>query len=156
VSATEVERAVALFRECYAGCFAESTLALPGAAASLARLHGKGLGLAVASNKPERFTREIVERLGLARYLDHVSGPEAARSHKPDAAMLRLCLQALCLEPEEALYVGDMVLDVESGERAGVAVALVRGGSSPDDHLDATGAPVFESLARLADWLTEG
>jgi phosphoglycolate phosphatase len=153
VTATEVERAVALFRERYAACYAESTVALAGAAETLARLRARGLRLAVASNKPERFSRAILERLDLAVHLDCVVGPEAAGSHKPDAAMLHLCLSELGLAAHEALYVGDMVLDVESGARAGVPVALVRGGSSDDTELDATGLPVFDSLVGLADCL---
>ena len=154
VSAAEIERGVALFRECYASCFADSTFALPAARDTLERLRAAGLRLAVASNKPERFSRPILERLGLAPHLTCVLGPEATGSHKPDATMLRLCLSGLGLRPTETLYVGDMVLDVESGDRAGMPVALVRGGSSTDSHLEATGRPVFDSLSRLADWLT--
>jgi phosphoglycolate phosphatase len=154
VSATEVERGVHLFRERYASCFADSTMALPAARETLARLTAAGLRLAVASNKPERFSRAILERLALAPFVQYVAGPEAAGSHKPDAAMLNLCLAELGLTPGDALYVGDMVLDVETGERAGVPVVLVRGGSSSDAHLVATGRPVFDSLAGLGDWLT--
>jgi phosphoglycolate phosphatase-like HAD superfamily hydrolase len=53
------------------------------------------------------------------------------------------------LGPREAVYVGDMVLDVESGRRAGVPVVLVPGGSSDNEALRATGQPVLGSLRDL-------
>ena len=67
--------------------------------------------------------------------------------------MIRRCLERMGLSPPQALYVGDMVLDVESGRRAGVHVALVEGGSANRDQLLETGEPVFSSLTDLLDAL---
>jgi len=53
----------------------------------------------------------------------------------------------------DGLYVGDMVLDVESGARAGVPVVLVQGGSSAPEQLRATGQPTLRSLSGLPDLL---
>jgi phosphoglycolate phosphatase-like HAD superfamily hydrolase len=63
--------------------------------------------------------------------------------------MLRLCLAAMGVSAAEALYVGDMVLDVDSAARAGIAVALVCGGSSPEADLRATGQRVLTRLDEL-------
>jgi phosphoglycolate phosphatase-like HAD superfamily hydrolase len=49
----------------------------------------------------------------------------------------------------------DMVLDVESAERAGVAVVLVRGGSSDDAALHATGQTVLGSIDDLPGYLSD-
>jgi phosphoglycolate phosphatase-like HAD superfamily hydrolase len=67
--------------------------------------------------------------------------------------MLRRCLRAMKVDEEEALYVGDMVLDVETASRAGVPVILVPGGSSPERELRSTGKPVLRSLAGLLELL---
>ena len=68
--------------------------------------------------------------------------------------MLRCCLRSLALQPAQALYVGDMVLDVESATAADLPVVLIRGGSSTADELHATGQPVLGSLPELARLLT--
>lgn len=146
-----IEEGVRLFRTRYAEVFAERTFALAGAQESLTRLHRAGIRIAVASNKPARFTRPILEALNLGASVESVHGPDTVGSTKPDPAMLRRCLQDLDSAAEEAVYVGDMALDVLSGERAGVAVLLVTGGSSNIDDLRATGRPVHPTLAGIAD-----
>ena len=145
----EVQRAVALFREHYATVYTSLTSALPGTALALQSLHERGYRLAVASNKPARFGRPILEGLGLLRWIDTVSGPDIAGTTKPEPTMLRNCLEQLGVPAANAVYVGDMTLDAESGARAGVAVVLVKGGSSSESELVQTGQTVVSSLHDL-------
>lgn len=112
------------------------TTLLPGAAAALAALYARGLKLGVCSNKPVDFTRALVAYLGLAGWLDLVLGPEDVGRHKPAPDMLLLALERLGVRPEEALYVGDMTVDVQTARAAGVAVWVVPTGSDPSDVLD--------------------
>jgi phosphoglycolate phosphatase len=109
--------------------------------------------LSVASNKPTAFSKRILERLAVVSLFDAVEGPETVGSLKPDPAMILSCLRAMNVRSDEALYVGDMTLDAEAGERAGVAVVLVCGGSSTKDELQATGRPVVLSLTELVAFL---
>ncbi len=67
--------------------------------------------------------------------------------------MLRACLQAMKVEANDAVYVGDMALDAEAGRRAGVRVVLVAGGSSELGELHATGCPVVPALPDLSGLL---
>ncbi len=138
-----------VFREHYATVFAEGTAPLPGALDTVRELSARGYRLSVASNKLARFGRPILERLGLAALLDAVEGPDTAGATKPDPAMISRCLIAMRVEREEAIYVGDMVLDVETAKRAGVRVLLVPGGSSSPSDLALTGAPLLASLPDL-------
>jgi phosphoglycolate phosphatase len=153
VGADRVAEGVRLFREKYAEIFAEQTRALPDALDTLRDLSDKGYSLSVASNKPARFSRVILDRLGMLRFLAHVAGPDTAGSTKPDPPMIRSCLEAMQSTASETLYVGDMVLDVESGRRAGLPVVLVAGGSASLDELRGTGCPVVETLRGLSDRL---
>jgi phosphoglycolate phosphatase len=140
------------FREHYGRTFRSSTRALPGARATLRTLHRRGYRMAVASNKPARFGASILSDTGMLPYLLEVQGPDRAGTTKPEPTMIRNCLQAMELSAAEALYVGDMVLDVESAARAGLPVVLVEGGSSTSAELRSTGQrilPAIESLARL-------
>jgi phosphoglycolate phosphatase len=155
VGADRVERGVLLFREKYAAVFAEKTRALPGASQALESLYGRGYRLAVASNKPARFSRPILERLKMLGWLSFVAGPDTAGSTKPEPQMIRSCLAAMQIEPQRSLYVGDMVLDVESADRASVGVALVTGGSATRSDLQRTGRPVLTDLGELLELLPD-
>ena len=153
VGPQRVQSGVRLFREHYAAVFRARTSVLPDAREALHELQSRGYRLAVASNKPARFSTPILEHLGMLSSLDDVQGPDLAGSAKPEPTMLRNCVSALGLVPRQALYVGDMVLDVESAARAGLPVILVCGGSSTAEELARTGQPVIESLRVLVGLL---
>lgn len=155
VGTDRVEEGVRLFRQRYGAIVESETRALPGARETVQALRARGFGLAVASNKPTEFTERIVASLGLLPCMAAVLGPERAGAPKPDPAMIRLALSALAVRPDEAAYVGDMVLDVESAARAGVASILVTGGSSDEEELRRTGQTVVVGLAALLDLLPE-
>jgi phosphoglycolate phosphatase len=149
VGEPRVEEGVRLFREHYEKVYRDRTHALPGALGTVRELARRGYRLSVASNKPARFGRAILDATGMLPYLTEVQGPDLAGTTKPEPTMLRNCLAAMSVEPAAAAYVGDMVLDVESAARAGVPVLLVRGGSSDDGQLDRTGERVLDSISAL-------
>ena len=142
----DIPAAVDRFEAEYRKTFLETTLPLPGAAATLRSLFERGYALAVASNKPLHFSREILEWLQLLPFLSSVRGPEPGIPPKPHPAMLQACLTDLGARADAAVYVGDMVLDVESARKAGLEVALVATGSSSRAELERTGCPVFDGL----------
>jgi len=149
VGPQHVDAGVRMFREHYAKVFRERTFALPGVAETIRELRRRGYGLAVASNKPARFGRAILESLGLLEHLDDVQGPDSAGATKPHPEMLRRSLRALDLPPGAGVYVGDMVLDVITAARAGLPVILVPGGSCERDALKATGQRVLGTFSEL-------
>jgi phosphoglycolate phosphatase len=154
VGEQRVEQAVARFRERYEMVYARMTRSLPAVRETLAELARRGYPMCVASNKPARFGAAIVRQLELACYLVSVQGPDLVGSTKPDPAMLGQCLADLGLEdPRTALYVGDMVLDVETARRAEMPVVLVEGGSSSAAELRSTGQPVISRIDQLLEWL---
>jgi 2-phosphoglycolate phosphatase len=149
VGPEHAETGVRLFREHYAGVYAEATSVLPGALHTIRELGSRGYRMAVASNKLARFGRPILEHLGMAEFFRAIEGPDTAGATKPDPSMIDRCLRAMGVAKEEAVYVGDMVMDVETASRAGVSVVLVPGGSSDREDLLCTGAPVLGSLVDL-------
>lgn len=139
-----------MFRAAYEVTCEQGCRPMPGADLALADLAERGYRLAVASNKLRGFSLRLLERLGMAAPLVAVEGPDSAGTTKPDPAMIRACLSAMALDAGAAVYVGDMVLDVEAAARAGLPALLVAGGASPEEALRATGAPVFDDLPALA------
>src|SRR6516164_2270935 len=61
VPGTEVEVDLASYRAHHPSVLRSGTRLLPGVEPTLRRLHDSGLKLAVCSNKPQRFTLELVE-----------------------------------------------------------------------------------------------
>jgi len=149
VGPRRIDEGVRLFRERYASVYAAETVALRGAVTILSRLAARGYRLSIASNKPARFSIAILETLGMGEGLSCVAGPDVVGSTKPDPEMIRFCLRRMDVDPAHAVYVGDMLLDVESAARAEVAVILVEGGSSDAKDLRNTGQMVLGSLSSL-------
>jgi 2-phosphoglycolate phosphatase len=112
------------------------TRLLPGAAEAVAALKARGLTVGVCSNKPRAFTRRLLDYLGLAGSVDLVLGPEDVARPKPAPDMLRAALVRLGLQPEQALYVGDMVVDIDTARAAGVRVWVVATGSEDRARLE--------------------
>jgi len=149
VGGDRVDEGVRVFREHYAGIFRDLTRPLPGALETLRELHDRGYRMAVASNKPARFSEPILTDAGMLPFLSSVQGPDRSGTTKPEPTMVHACLRAMGLAAGQALYVGDMVLDVETAAQAGLAVILVGSGSSSLEELRETGQRVLPSLAAL-------
>jgi phosphoglycolate phosphatase len=108
---------------------------LPGALGILKFLKAQGYKLAIASNRPTKFTRIILKVLGVADFFDIVLCADRADRPKPYPDMLLAIAKRLRLRQEEVLYVGDMTIDVNCGHKAGIRVVAVCTGSSSRKEL---------------------
>jgi len=148
------DKALELFRTDYAKTCLTRTRLLPTVCETLTRLVRSGYALAVATNKPIDFTRNILEHLGVASYFRCVLGPEQVARPKPAPDMLQAILASLEVQPSQCLYVGDMPLDVETATQAGVSCILVATGAFAwSDLVSRVAVPVYRSLAEIADAL---
>ncbi len=117
--------------------------------ATLRALNHIGVAMAVCTNKPTTFSRKILEFLNLAPFFCAIVGPDAAGARKPEAQHVLRTLEATHCSPAEALFVGDMPIDVQAAHNSGLAAAVVATGSSTSSALKAAGAEHY--LDRLAD-----
>ena len=109
--AVGVERAaegVRLFRERYPEVAVEKSHLLPRVRETLEALAASGHVMALASNKPAKFSRMILEAKGVARHFRGVGGPDATTPPKPDPTMLRRLMADAGAAPADTLVVGDM------------------------------------------------
>lgn len=128
---TDTSEAVARYLAHHPSVMIAGTRLMPGVAETLATLHERGLKLGVCSNKQVHFTQQLVEAFGLGEILPVVLGPEDVGGRaKPDPAMLIEGLERLGVNPGEAVYVGDMAIDVHTAKAANVTVWLVLGGAA--------------------------
>ncbi|MFF8730087.1 HAD-IA family hydrolase [Streptomyces sp. NPDC015171] len=108
--------------------------ACPGAADLLGALREAGVPVAVATGKTYGRAVEALAATGLLELLDAVCGSDEVAHGKPAPDIVLLALEKLGAGPEGAVMVGDSVLDLEAGRRAGVrtAAGLWGQGSRPE------------------------
>lgn len=98
----------------------ETTL-FPGIAELLDALDSRGVQWGIVTNKVGRLTTPLVEQLGLAARAGCVVSGDTTPHSKPHPAPLLHAAQALALPPEQIVYVGDDLRDVQAGFAAGMA-----------------------------------
>lgn len=101
----------------------------------LSYLLSKRYKLAVASNRPARFSLIIIRKLHLSRYFDYVLCADRLRFAKPHPQILNRIMQKFSVKPAQALYIGDMIIDAQAGRRAGVKTIIVTTGSSSPQEI---------------------
>lgn len=148
------ERDVACYCAHHPSVMKSGTRLLPGAAAVLAELHGQDVRLALCSNKPRAFSMELLDYLGIRGRFAAVLGPEDVPRPKPAPDMLLAALHQLSVAAAQAVYVGDMAIDVTVARAAGVRVCVVPTGSDNRTTLEAARPDgLLGSLADLPGWL---
>lgn len=150
-----VEKVGRTFGEHYQATYLEATPPLAGAEEVLRFVWQKTGGkVGVASNKYASLSQRWLEHWQLLPWVAVVVGPDTAGTRKPDGAFLKMALEQLQVLPEDALYVGDMEVDVEAGRAAEVPVVGLAGPSRSATELWAAGAFfVIEDLRQLPELL---
>jgi len=101
----------------------------------LKELDREGYILAIASNRPARFTKIILKILKMDVYFDCVLCADKINRPKPYPDILKHILKKYKLNAKEALYVGDMAIDVKAGNSARVKTVAVLTGSSTREEI---------------------
>lgn len=126
-AATEgnVESALQFFLDYYRAHMLDNTVAYPGVREALEELAARGFGqdaqrqMAVLTNKPERFSKLILEGLGLNRYFRRVYGGNTFERKKPDPMGVEALLRDAQATPQDAMVIGDSEIDVLTARNAG-------------------------------------
>jgi len=156
VAREDIDKALSIFRQHHARALKKGTTMLPGARKLLNDFKAKKYALAVASNRPTRFTQIILKHLNMRDLFDYVLCADKVARPKPEADILERILKKFSLTPDEALYVGDMAIDVQTGNRAGIKTVAVMTGSSTRDEI-ATLKPfrIIDEIAQVAGIVEE-
>ena len=123
----------------YANHLTGDTVLLPGALEMVSSYSMANVLIAVVSNKPDPFTRAILDHYGFAPHLVAIQGQNARLKTKPAPDMLNAALAAMDVGPQDCLFVGDSINDARAAKAAGMACILVHGGYSVEP-LESLGA----------------
>ncbi len=152
VSDDLLDQAIKEFRIIYGARLLDHTRPIPGAEELLRRC--AGIKKAVVTNKPYRFTVEILEALGLIGNFDYVAGGDSFTERKPDPAPLLQVAAKLGVNPSRAAMVGDAAQDILAGRAAGFLTIGVASGLRGREELVEAGAElIVEDLWQLAQWI---
>jgi beta-phosphoglucomutase len=97
---------------------------------ALSKLKAEGYGLAVGSNSVRKTIEIMMEKSGLASYLDFFLSNQDVSKSKPDPEIYNTAIKKLGLTPEECLIVEDNENGIKAAVKSGAHIMKVE---NPDD-----------------------
>lgn len=149
----DAEKILEFFNEYYGKHFLDKTSLYNGMRETLARLADNGVILAVATNKPQNFARQIVEKLLPEFDFVKVLGGCAERPKKPDTAIINEIISALP-EDNHVFMIGDSNVDIQTAKNAGITSIGCEWGFRGREELENAGADfIAEKAEDIADFI---
>ena len=130
VRSEDLKYAISLYRKDHQHSLLKYSHLYPFVRTLLRRLKEQGYKLAVASNRPSKFSALLLKHLNIGIYFDYILCADQAKYGKPHPEMLNRIVKQLKVRKSQALYVGDMVIDAQAGKRAKINTVIVTSGSS--------------------------
>ncbi len=156
VAQGDIDKVLSIFRQHHPRALKQGTVFLPGARELLVELKSRQYLTAIASNRPTRFAQIILKHLNIKDLFDYVLCADKVDCPKPSPEILCKILQKFSISSGNALYVGDMTIDVETGHRARVkTIAVVTGSSSRGDIVEANPFRVISHIREVSEILKD-
>jgi phosphoglycolate phosphatase len=114
------------FLEYYAECLCQDTRLFPGVTELLLRLRESAIAWGVVTNKATRFTEQILVHLGLQP--DCVACGDTTAHLKPHPASLLHAAKQINILPQNCMYLGDDLRDMQAAQAAGMRPIAVEWG----------------------------
>lgn len=154
-SSEQVERSLQFFYEYYREHMLDNTTLYPGVQEALDELVDGEKQLAVLTNKPVRFSRLLIERLGLAEHFRRIYGGNSFETKKPDPQGLNFLMEELGISQDRTMMVGDSAVDIETAQHAGVTSCGVTYGLQPESFHHCPPQILVDSLGKLVELLLD-
>jgi len=130
LAAADLDRLFAEFIAYYTDHIADRSRPFPGVIDALDVLVGRGFSFAVCTNKLERLSVLLLEKLGLVHRFAAIAGQDTFGIQKPDPDILRRTIAAAGGDTRRAIMIGDSLTDIRTARAAGVPVIAVDFGYS--------------------------
>ena len=140
-SNSEFERAFAIFKEYYGQHCNDATKAYDGIPQLLQELKDRGYALAIVSNKIDSAVQDLNHKY--FPQVDVAIGDRENLRSKPEPDSVNLALDVLNKTKQEAIYVGDSDVDLQTAQNAGLPCISVLWGFRDKEFLIEHGATVF-------------
>jgi phosphoglycolate phosphatase len=124
------------FLQYYGAHNSDLTSPYPGLSELLLTLQNAGIKLAVASNKYQKGTEELVRHFFPAIHFVAVFGQREGIPTKPDPTIVYDILNVAKTEKQKVLYVGDSGVDMLTAQNSGIEAAGVTWGFRPRSEME--------------------
>jgi len=152
-SEAEVKRALEFFLAYYRDHMLDNTYLYPGVREALDGLLASGTKMAVLTNKPVRFSRAIIDGLGLGGHFFQVYGGNSFEQKKPDPVGIEALLAESGAAREGTIMVGDSGVDVRTARNARVLACGVSYGFQPESFVDDPPDILVDEMAQLVEYI---
>lgn len=116
-------------------------------------LRALGLKIGVATNDAEAPARAHLAGVGHERSFDFIAGYDSGFGGKPGPGMCLGFAEAMRLDPENVIMVGDSTHDLLAGRAAGMRRVGVLTGMAHHDELAPFATAVLPDIGHLPDWI---
>ena len=152
-SLAAIESMAGIYLREYEAHMFDSTSLMPGVRETLDALDW-GI-FVVITNKIERFSRALIEQLGVGSHFQLVLGGDSLPQRKPEPEPLLHAMAQFSVSSSESVMIGDSRFDVRAGKAAGALTCGVAGGFGPREDLEQEGCDIIvDTLADLPKYFT--
>ena len=120
LSETELDDAFKKVSAIYNKIKLDHAYAYEGIKETLSELKTKGIRLAVVTNKPDSAAKDMVFRIFGQNTFDLITGAIDGIPHKPAPDSTLNTLKTLGFKPDEAVYIGDSNVDMQTAHNSGI------------------------------------
>jgi len=152
-SDADVQRALEFFLAYYRDHMLDNTYLYPGVREALDHLLAGGAKMAVLTNKPVRFSRAIIDGLGLGGHFFQVYGGNSFEQKKPDPIGIEALLTESGLARARTIMVGDSSVDVRTARNARVLACGVSYGFQPESFIEDPPDILVNEMAELVEYI---
>ena len=132
----------------------DQAIIFDGVRPGLERLQAMGLRMAVVTNKNAEFAVPLLERTGLAKYMQAIVCGDTLAERKPHPAPMLHACNLLKSSPSRTVAVGDSVNDALSARAAGCTFLAVPYGYNEGNSVHSLDVDaIVESIEHAARWV---
>jgi phosphoglycolate phosphatase len=146
----QLARGLEHFLDYYREHMLDSTTLYPGVRDALDELHAAHVPLAILTNKPVRFSIQLMEGMGLDLHFFRIYGGNSFAEKKPHPMGINMLIAESGAARDRTIMVGDSAVDVLTARNACVKSCGVTWGFQPETLVEAPPDILVDDLRTLA------
>jgi phosphoglycolate phosphatase len=150
-SEADLPDALRYFLDYYRAHMLDATTLYPGVREALNQLHHAQVPMAVLTNKPVKFSVQLIQGLGLEEHFFRVYGGNSFEEKKPHPMGIDSLIVESGAARNRTMMVGDSAVDVRTARNARVQACGVSWGFQPETFADAPPDFVIDDMATLVE-----